>query len=98
MHTSAMSHGAIITLAVACILVAASVVAWGGGPAPAASRAHAILVAFVFAVATAVRVAGIGPGLPYLAYVDEGHVLHPVVHMLNAGTREPGRPCQYLPP
>jgi hypothetical protein len=90
MHTSAMSPGVIVTLAVACILVAASVVAWAREPGSVTSRAHAILVAFVFAAATAVRVAGIGAGLPYLAYIDEGHVLHRVVHMLTAGTWEPG--------
>ena len=41
-------------------------------------------------VAAAVRLPALPAGLPYMTYVDEGHVLHHVVHLLAARTWEPG--------
>ena len=41
-------------------------------------------------VAAAVRLPALPAGLPYMTYVDEGHVLHHVVHLLAERTWEPG--------
>ena len=43
----------------------------------------------ILLVATAVRLPSLTAGLPYLAYVDEGHVLHHVAHHLVQRTWEP---------
>jgi hypothetical protein len=43
----------------------------------------------VLAVAAAVRLPSLSPGLPYLNYVDEGHVLHHVIHLLEQRTWDP---------
>ena len=43
----------------------------------------------ILALALAVRLPTLGAGLPYMSYVDEGHVLHRSLHLLAAGTWEP---------
>ncbi|HSF43107.1 MAG TPA: glycosyltransferase family 39 protein [Thermoanaerobaculia bacterium] len=43
----------------------------------------------ILLVATLVRLPTLTAGFPYLNYVDEGHVLHHVVHHLDRGTWEP---------
>ncbi len=43
----------------------------------------------ILLVAAAVRLPALTASLPYLGYVDEGHVLHHVVHHLVKGTWEP---------
>ena len=43
----------------------------------------------ILLVAAAVRLPAVTAGLPYASYVDEGHVLHHVVHLLEARTWEP---------
>lgn len=43
----------------------------------------------IFLVATLVRLPTLTAGLPYLNYVDEGHVLHHVIHHLDRGTWVP---------
>lgn len=43
----------------------------------------------VLAVALAVRLPTLTAALPYMTYVDEGHVLHHVVHHLSVPTWEP---------
>ncbi|MBW8879294.1 MAG: glycosyltransferase family 39 protein [Acidobacteria bacterium] len=40
-------------------------------------------------VAAAVRLPALPAGLPYMTYVDEGHVLHHVLHLLERRTWEP---------
>ena len=40
-------------------------------------------------LATVLRLPGVTAGYPYLNYVDEGHVLHHVVHHLSVPTWEP---------
>ncbi len=40
-------------------------------------------------LAAAVRLPALTAGLPYISYVDEGHVLHHVVHLLAQRTWEP---------
>ena len=44
----------------------------------------------VFGIAVLLRLPGLHAGLPYIAYVDEGHILHPVMRMLMTGTWDPG--------
>jgi hypothetical protein len=44
----------------------------------------------ILLVAFAVRVPALTAGYPYLNYVDEGHVLHRVLHVLNTGDWDPG--------
>ena len=46
--------------------------------------------ALVLAAALAVRAPLVTPTLPYLGYVDEGHVLHRVVTLLRTGGWDPG--------
>ncbi len=41
-------------------------------------------------VATALRVSGLGAGLPYSSYIDEGHYLHPTAHMIAEDTYHGG--------
>ncbi|HEX9944947.1 MAG TPA: glycosyltransferase family 39 protein [Thermoanaerobaculia bacterium] len=43
----------------------------------------------VLLVAAAVRLPALTAGLPYMSYVDEGHVLHRALHLLAADTWEP---------
>src|SRR3954468_17434563 len=43
----------------------------------------------VLVVATAVRLPALTAGLPYITYVDEGHVLHHVNYLLAHHTWEP---------
>ncbi len=43
----------------------------------------------LLAVAAAVRLPALPAGLPYMTYVDEGHVLHHVLHLLVRRTWEP---------
>jgi Dolichyl-phosphate-mannose-protein mannosyltransferase len=43
----------------------------------------------ILLAAAAVRLPALTAGLPYASYVDEGHVLHHVVHLLAARTWEP---------
>ena len=53
-------------------------------------RFKSLLPGFAILIAaTAVRLPTLTAGLPYMTYVDEGHVLHHVVHLLSAGTWEP---------
>ncbi|HKI04580.1 MAG TPA: glycosyltransferase family 39 protein [Thermoanaerobaculia bacterium] len=53
-------------------------------------RFKALLTGFAILIAAAaVRLPTLTAGLPYMTYVDEGHVLHHVVHLLAAGTWEP---------
>ncbi|HKV07438.1 MAG TPA: glycosyltransferase family 39 protein, partial [Thermoanaerobaculia bacterium] len=53
-------------------------------------RSKALLLALaLLAVATLVRLPTLTAGFPYLNYVDEGHVLHHVVHHLERKTWEP---------
>ena len=52
-------------------------------------RQRLALLAIV-AAAAAVRLPLLVSGLPYLGYVDEGHVLHPVQHLVRAGGWDPG--------
>ena len=51
-------------------------------------RRHAGLLG-VLLLACFLRVPPVGAGLPYLGYVDEGHVLHPVIHLLKTGGWDP---------
>ena len=44
----------------------------------------------VLGIAAAVRLPSVTAGYPYLNYVDEGHVLHRVVHVLRSGDWDPG--------
>jgi hypothetical protein len=44
----------------------------------------------ILVVAFAVRFPAVIAGYPYLNYVDEGHVLHRVLHVLNTGDWDPG--------
>jgi len=46
--------------------------------------------AAVLALAAAVRAPFLTSSLPYLGYVDEGHVLHPVTLLLRTGGWDPG--------
>jgi len=58
-------------------------------PAPEADRHQskdAILWLVLVALAALVRLGPITSGLPYIDYVDEGHVLHPVIRILNGET------------
>src|SRR4051812_11770230 len=57
-------------------------------------RRHRLLRAIpwtlIVAFALYLRVAPIGAGLPYLGYVDEGHVLHHVIKILETGNLDTG--------
>ncbi|HEV8580013.1 MAG TPA: glycosyltransferase family 39 protein [Thermoanaerobaculia bacterium] len=53
------------------------------------NRAQILAGVGVLLVATAVRLPAVTGGLPYASYIDEGHVLHHVVHLLAARTWEP---------
>ena len=47
-------------------------------------------MAALLLVATILRITGLGAGLPYSSYIDEGHYLHPTAHMLANDTFEGG--------
>ncbi|MDP9121302.1 MAG: hypothetical protein M3O15_08025, partial [Acidobacteriota bacterium] len=49
----------------------------------------ALLWLAILLTAAAVRLPTVTAGLPYLNYVDEGHVLHRVVHLLATGDWDP---------
>jgi len=54
-------------------------------------RAAALLAALaLLLVAAAVRLPNLTAGRPYINYVDEGNLLHPVVPMLRTGRWDPG--------
>lgn len=57
---------------------------------PISRKVRLLLWTAVLLLALALRLPSVTAGLPYLGYVDEGHVLHHVVHMLRTGTWEPG--------
>jgi hypothetical protein len=57
--------------------------------ATSAGRARLAWLA-ILAVAAAVRLPSVTAGYPYLNYVDEGHVLHRVDHVLRSGDWDPG--------
>lgn len=57
---------------------------------PIAPKTRSWLWAAVLLVALGLRLPAVTAGLPYLGYVDEGHVLHHVVRMLHAGSWDPG--------
>ncbi len=48
-----------------------------------AKAKHLILSVVLVALAALLRLGPIGSGLPYSDYVDEGHILHPAIRMLN---------------
>ena len=56
-----------------------------GGAVAAAKR-----WALPIALAIGLRAFTLTPGLPYIAYVDEGHVLHPTEQLLRSGSWDPG--------
>ncbi len=63
----------------------------GAGTEPSVPhRIHGIATAAIVLLAAALRVPLLTQGLPYLAYVDEGHVLHPVIRMLRSNGWDPG--------
>jgi hypothetical protein len=53
-------------------------------------RARRLAAVSVLVVATTVRAPLVTPSLPYLGYIDEGHVLHHVAGLLRAGGWDPG--------
>jgi hypothetical protein len=53
-------------------------------------RLPLLAMSCVAVVALLLRAQGLAAGLPYIAYIDEGHVLHPVMTMLTTGTWDPG--------
>ncbi len=46
--------------------------------------------ALPIALAIGLRALTLTPGLPYIGYVDEGHVLHPTAELLRSGSWDPG--------
>ncbi len=54
------------------------------------TRAFVAIVIGVLVLATALRVSGLGAGLPYSSYIDEGHYLHPTAHMIAEDTYHGG--------
>jgi hypothetical protein len=57
--------------------------------ARASSDRHGHLL-WILALALLIRAIPLGSGLPYLGYVDEGHVLHPVITLLKTRGWDPG--------
>src|ERR1035441_10971929 len=53
------------------------------------SMRHRFGAAAVLTAALAIRAPLVLPSLPYLGYVDEGHVLHPVLTLLRTGGWDP---------
>ncbi len=53
------------------------------------ARADRLSLLFVLLIAATVRVLTIPSSLPYLGYVDEGHVLHPVITLLRTNGWDP---------
>jgi dolichyl-phosphate-mannose-protein mannosyltransferase len=84
-----MDPAAIINALAAATLVAIAAVACTAGPDLTPARFR-VLVALTVAVAALVRAPELRVGLPYLGYIDEGHVLHRVTHMLASRTWDPG--------
>lgn len=56
--------------------------------ARASSHRHGPLL-WILALALLVRVIPLRSGLPYLGYIDEGHVLHPVITLLKTNGWDP---------
>ena len=57
---------------------------------PISGRTRLALWAAILLLALGLRLPAVTAGLPYLGYVDEGHVLHHVVRMLRTGSWDPG--------
>jgi len=57
---------------------------------PISRRTRLALWAATLLLALGLRLPAVTAGLPYLGYVDEGHVLHHVVRMLRTGSWDPG--------
>lgn len=51
---------------------------------------EALILAASFLAAGILRIYSLTAGLPYISYVDEGHTLHRVIHMLSSGGWDPG--------
>ncbi len=58
-------------------------------PRPSTPAFVAVVIGLLV-LATALRVPGLGAGLPYSSYIDEGHYLHPTAHMIADGTYHGG--------
>ena len=54
------------------------------------TRAFVAIVIGLLVLATGLRVTGLGAGLPYSSYIDEGHYLHPTAHMIAEDTYHGG--------
>src|SRR3712207_66516 len=52
--------------------------------------ARGILAVLIVALGFWLRVAPIGVALPYLRYIDEGHVLHDAIAMVRSGKFDTG--------
>lgn len=64
----------------------------GGAMLPAVFRFfHPALWGAVLALALGLRLPALTAGLPYLGYIDEGHVLHLAVRLVGERTWDPGR-------
>ncbi len=61
-----------------------------GSRSRSSTPAYAASVAALLLLATILRITGLGAGLPYSSYIDEGHYLHPTAHMLANDTFEGG--------
>lgn len=59
------------------------------GPSPRLGRWYPLLVAAAALLAAALRLPGVLAGYPYLGYVDEGHLLHPVRQTLRGEAWDP---------
>ena len=56
---------------------------------PASSRALRLSATAALLVGLAIRAASLFAARPYIAYVDEGNFLHPVIEMLRQGGWDP---------
>jgi 4-amino-4-deoxy-L-arabinose transferase-like glycosyltransferase len=54
-------------------------------------RHESIIWLTLLAVAAVLRFAPVGAGLPYISYIDEGHVLHPAIEILRGGAFDSSR-------
>ena len=54
-------------------------------------RNESILWLALLVFAAFLRLAPIGANLPYISYIDEGHVLHPAIEILKAGRFDSSR-------
>ena len=52
-------------------------------------RSRRLIYLGILTVALALRLPEVFAAYPYLNYIDEGYVLHPVIHLLAAGTWDP---------